>query len=52
MNVIYNFCTNTAIQLTTKYSELVQHRFQKRRPSVLHVGAIEIQLSVNRQLIT
>lgn len=35
----------------TKYPELVWHKFYKR-PSILHAGAIEIQLSVNSQLIT
>lgn len=49
---IYNFCTNRTTQLMSKYLELVRHKFHKRPPSVLHVGAIEIQLSVNSQLIT
>lgn len=36
----------------TKYPELVWHKFYKHPPSILHADAIEIQLSVNSQLIT
>lgn len=36
----------------TKYPELVWHKFYKRSSSILHADAIEIQLSMNSQLIT